>query len=590
MPTGYAPGGWSRPQTGRPDPYKRGRHKDHDHDHDRDHDYDCRCGHCHDRGCGHDYDCRCDCCIKDADYVVYARCFERRLVPIQIENDTRKVREDVTLEVSEVRSAGGRVLPWKVSVRPQSPITLPPCSTTEIDLLVEIDCDDSDDKPEPRDPAEGRREEDDGLPAAGHGRLDTAPRSSCAMSTTAKSATSRSVSVGASCDPSSSRSPSSRVTATLTTLGVRAPAAADESRQRGCRRCLTSREPLHLEWTERLQSLVDQTVERSTASTSNLGRLVVAAAAPGVDPEKWANELTRQSSEHGPEAYRELNEVTTRFTSESLRLVAGYLDAYLRELVPAGQAGQVGAPPAMPLPPTSTDALAWTSWYQRYATWVTEQQAWSSRLLTAVREEVAAGRLRSDAMQTSARQYLQRTTPRVPGDDGRAERRARLRRSGRRRRCARAARRRAVRCRRSGCARRRRPGRGRHHGLGQPRRREQSAGTRGDLVRGLAGRRIRARVDPARVRVSMPTSRAPSRSGWACRRAPRREKPKPGPSRSAARTNATSSCGSVRRSTRRRPCPCWTRRSSPRTNGRPPLRAANEVDDQDDEQHDDEGT
>ena len=29
------------------------------------------------------HDCRCECCIVDADYVVYARCFERRLVPIR---------------------------------------------------------------------------------------------------------------------------------------------------------------------------------------------------------------------------------------------------------------------------------------------------------------------------------------------------------------------------------------------------------------------------------------------------------------------------------------------------------------------------
>jgi hypothetical protein len=165
------------------------------------------------------------------------------------------------------------------------------------------------------------------------------------------------------------------------------------------------------DWTERLRSLVDQTVERSSASTANLERLLVAAVAPGVNPEEWTSELTRQSGEHGTEAYRELSEVTTRFGSESLRVVARYLDAYLRELVPPGQAGRVGKPPAMPLPPASTDALAWTAWYQRYATWVSDQQAWSSRLLTVIREEVAAGRLRSDAMQTSARRFVEQHLP-----------------------------------------------------------------------------------------------------------------------------------------------------------------------------------
>src|SRR5262249_27886979 len=49
-------------------------------------------------------------------------------------------------EVSPVRSAGGRVLPWHVTVRPESPLTLPPCSTTEIDLLVDIRCGEGDDK------------------------------------------------------------------------------------------------------------------------------------------------------------------------------------------------------------------------------------------------------------------------------------------------------------------------------------------------------------------------------------------------------------------------------------------------------------
>src|SRR5262249_40501990 len=107
---------------------------------------DCDCDDCH-RGHGwHGRDCRCECCIVDADYVVYARCFERRVVPIEIENDTRKVRDNVTLDVSDVRSAGGRALPWRVTVRPESPLTLPPCSTTEIDLSVDIRCGEDDDK------------------------------------------------------------------------------------------------------------------------------------------------------------------------------------------------------------------------------------------------------------------------------------------------------------------------------------------------------------------------------------------------------------------------------------------------------------
>ena len=65
----------------------------------------------------------------------------------------------------------------------------------------------------------------------------------------------------------------------------------------------------------------------------------------------------------------------------------------------------------MPLAPLSSDSVAWTGWYQRYAAWVTEQQAWSARLLGVMREEVASGRMRSDAMQSSAREFVQRQLP-----------------------------------------------------------------------------------------------------------------------------------------------------------------------------------
>ncbi len=144
-------------------------HHDHDHDHDcgcrdhghhdHDHDHDCGCRdhghHDHGCGCGRRDDCRCDCCIVDADYVVYARCFERRIVSIQIANDTRKVRENVTVEVSDVRSSGGRTLPWKVTFSPRSTLTLEPCSTTELNLSVDIECG-STQRPEPQT-ATGRR-------------------------------------------------------------------------------------------------------------------------------------------------------------------------------------------------------------------------------------------------------------------------------------------------------------------------------------------------------------------------------------------------------------------------------------------------
>jgi hypothetical protein len=130
-----------------------GHHGHHGHEHHGHHEHhgnDCDC-HEHERGCGHDRDCRCECCIGDADIVVYAHCGEVRVVPIQIHNDTRKVREDVSVDLSEVRSSGGRTLPWQTMTSPVGPLTLEPCSTTTLELLVQINCgSDQTDGPRPQ--------------------------------------------------------------------------------------------------------------------------------------------------------------------------------------------------------------------------------------------------------------------------------------------------------------------------------------------------------------------------------------------------------------------------------------------------------
>jgi len=122
------------------------------------HERDCECGgHRHhneracgcgghrrhnerDCGCRPEAGCRCECCVQDADIVVYAHCGEVRVVPIEIENDTRKVREDVTVDVTEIRTASGRTLPWQTLVTPEGPLTLEPCSTTKLEILVHIVC------------------------------------------------------------------------------------------------------------------------------------------------------------------------------------------------------------------------------------------------------------------------------------------------------------------------------------------------------------------------------------------------------------------------------------------------------------------
>jgi hypothetical protein len=101
--------------------------------------------HPHDRhgcGCGSDDSCRCTCCIEDADIVVYAHCGELRVIPIEIDNDSRRAREDVSLDVSDVRTAGGRRLPWRAVATVQGPLTLDACSTTRIEVLVHVACGD----------------------------------------------------------------------------------------------------------------------------------------------------------------------------------------------------------------------------------------------------------------------------------------------------------------------------------------------------------------------------------------------------------------------------------------------------------------
>lgn len=148
-PAWGVPGTSDHPRDrGRRHPQGAGREHDHD---------DCGCeSRQRESGCGSTPSCRCECCIEDADIVVYAHCGEVRVVPIEIENGTRKPREDVSLDISDIRTGGGRVLPWSTASTVQGPIVLDACSTTRFEILVRVDC-------EPSDPPSQR---------AGEGRSD----------------------------------------------------------------------------------------------------------------------------------------------------------------------------------------------------------------------------------------------------------------------------------------------------------------------------------------------------------------------------------------------------------------------------------
>jgi hypothetical protein len=164
---------WGVPATS-DHPRDRGRRHRHGQgpkrDHDRDdcgcggRERDCGCGgRQRDCGCGSIPSCRCECCIEDADIVVYAHCGEVRVVPIEIENDTRKPRENVSLDISDIRTAGGRVLPWSTASTVQGPLVLDACSTTRFEILVTVDC-------EPGDRASGQAGEGGSDPAAGQAK------------------------------------------------------------------------------------------------------------------------------------------------------------------------------------------------------------------------------------------------------------------------------------------------------------------------------------------------------------------------------------------------------------------------------------
>jgi hypothetical protein len=89
----------------------------------------CRC-----RTCEHD-DCHCRCCVVDADLVVHARLGEDRVVPIVIENNRRRER-DVSVELSDFTSKGGRDSDVTGQVIGDTQFTLAPCAEHEVIIRI----------------------------------------------------------------------------------------------------------------------------------------------------------------------------------------------------------------------------------------------------------------------------------------------------------------------------------------------------------------------------------------------------------------------------------------------------------------------
>jgi hypothetical protein len=126
----------TRPGPGRrPHPHYRPHHRHH---------HDCNCG-CHERhdkhhehGCRpcREDSCECYCCVGDVDLVVYTRVGERRIVPISIENERRRERE-VTLELSDWATRGGRTGAVTTLELEPKEFTLPACGEQKVQLAIE---------------------------------------------------------------------------------------------------------------------------------------------------------------------------------------------------------------------------------------------------------------------------------------------------------------------------------------------------------------------------------------------------------------------------------------------------------------------
>ena len=118
-------------------PYRgRRRRGHHDHDHDR-----CGCddGHEHRRHDRHDRcdHCACCSCATGADVLVEARVGERRVVPVTLHNPRRRATT-VTLQPGEWTSCTDDAPQLRTEVVPGGEITLQPCETRVVRLVITI--------------------------------------------------------------------------------------------------------------------------------------------------------------------------------------------------------------------------------------------------------------------------------------------------------------------------------------------------------------------------------------------------------------------------------------------------------------------
>ena len=155
---------------------------------------------------------------------------------------------------------------------------------------------------------------------------------------------------------------------------------------------------------ERLQHLERENLERSSATTAGLQRLLSEVAAAASRPDLFTG-LSRVGQEQAALAYQQLTEAGIRFISRAMYLALAHRDDYLLGLL-GPERVPVSAPPPMPFPSSGYDPVRWVGWYQLLVAWLNEQQARWAMLYRTLADEAAAGRLAPGSIQSSAQAFL----------------------------------------------------------------------------------------------------------------------------------------------------------------------------------------
>jgi hypothetical protein len=111
------------------------------------------------------------------------------------------------------------------------------------------------------------------------------------------------------------------------------------------------------------------------------------------------------------DSYQEASAINARAVSRTSQLASEYQNDYISGLLPAGRVAAIGRPPKAPAPPQNGDAAEWLLWYQRSSAWASEQQVWNARLYRYLLDEVSAGGLNAEAVNSYGQSFVRARLP-----------------------------------------------------------------------------------------------------------------------------------------------------------------------------------